>query len=223
MTITLCFKKRHKVMGHHIKLETYFAGLLQKVEWQIQEYEDTAMDTLTLCRLCVDYLQEILGELKAFIVSYPFASPEEEIHFFKELKPLIASKIIYYNSVYKIEVRFPSGSEEVQRDYLLSETDRISKSFQRNLAFYQYHRTKATYLDRQYFMRGKPDIQIIVDSFYYETDPQFSTSHDFKVAKILANELLEIYLTNRLHELERREQRTYSGAYPFTFRQLIRV
>ena len=88
------------------------------------------------------------------------------------------------------------------RDYLLSETDRISKSFQRNLAFYQYHRTKATYLDGQYFMRGKPDRQIIVDSFYYETDPQFSTSYDFKVAKILANELLEIYLTNRLHELD---------------------
>lgn len=208
MPVTLCFiKDKHKVMEHKIPLETYFAGLLQKVEWQIQEYEDTAADTLTLCRLCVDYLQEILGELKNFIISYPFASTEEEIHFFKELKPLLASKIIYYNTVYKIEVRFPSGSEEVQRDYLLSETDRISKSFQRNLAFYQYHRTKATYLDSQYFMCGKPDIQIIVDSFYYETDPQFSTSHDFKVAKILANELLEIYLTNRLHELERREQR----------------
>lgn len=191
MPVTLCFiKDKHKVMEHKIPLETYFAGLLQKVEWQIQEYEDTAADTLTLCRLCVDYLQEILGELKTFIISYPFASTEEEIHFFKELKPLLASKIIYYNTVYKIEVRFPSGSEDVQRDYLLSETDRISKSFQRNLAFYQYHRTKATYLDRQYFMRGKPDIQIIVDSFYYETDPQFSTSHDFKVAKILANELL---------------------------------
>ena len=115
------------------------------MEWQIQEYEDTAADTLTLCRLCVDYLQEILGELKTFIISYPFASTEEEIHFFKELKPLLASKIIYYNTVYKIEVRFPSGSEDVQRDYLLSETDRISRSFQRNLAFYQYHRTKATY------------------------------------------------------------------------------
>ena len=54
---------------------------------------------------------------------------------------------------------------------------------------------------------GSLTYKIIVDSFYYETDPQFSTSHDFKVAKILANELLEIYLTNRLHELERREQR----------------
>ena len=52
-------------------METYFAGLLQKVEWQIQEYEDTAADTLTLCRLCVDYLQEILGELKTFIILLP--------------------------------------------------------------------------------------------------------------------------------------------------------
>lgn len=97
MPVTLCFiKDKHKVMEHKIPLETYFAGLLQKVEWQIQEYEDTAADTLTLCRLCVDYLQEILGELKTFIISYPFASTEEEIHFFKELKPLLASKIIYY-------------------------------------------------------------------------------------------------------------------------------
>jgi len=52
MPVTLCFiKDKHKVMEHKIPLETYFAGLLQKVEWQIQEYEDTAADTLTLCRL----------------------------------------------------------------------------------------------------------------------------------------------------------------------------
>lgn len=49
MPVTLCFiKDKHKVMEHKIPLETYFAGLLQKVEWQIQEYEDTAADTLTL-------------------------------------------------------------------------------------------------------------------------------------------------------------------------------
>ena len=50
MPVTLCFiKDKHKVMEHKIPLETYFAGLLQKVEWQIQEYEDPAADTLTLC------------------------------------------------------------------------------------------------------------------------------------------------------------------------------
>ena len=191
-------------MENRIPLQTYFDNLLQRVELQIQDYEDNAGDLLTLCRLCVDYLQEVLGELKAFIITYRFASPEEEIHFFKAQKPHLVSKIIYYNTVYQTELRFPSGSIEVQKAYLRSEIDRISTFFQKNLSFYQYYRTKATYLDNK---RGKPDIQILVDNFHYETDPQFSTSYDFKTAKIIANGLLEIYLTNRLNELDKREQR----------------
>ena len=173
-------------MENRIPLQTYFDNLLQRVELQIQDYEDNAGDLLTLCRLCVDYLQEVLGELKAFIITYRFASPEEEIHFFKAQKPHLVSKIIYYNTVYQTELRFPSGSIEVQKAYLRSEIDRISTFFQKNLSFYQYYRTKATYLDNKYFLRGKPDIQILVDNFHYETDPQFSTSYDFKTAKIIA-------------------------------------
>ena len=65
------------------------------------------------------------------------------------------SKIIYYNTVYQTELRFPSGSVEVQKAYLRSEIERISAFFQKNLSFYQYYRTKATYLDNKYFLRGK--------------------------------------------------------------------
>ena len=189
------------------QIQAYFTKLLHKAEWQIQEYEEKTTDIFRLCKLAVDYLQGVLEELKAFVMAYRFSDPEEEIHFFKVQKPLIVSKIIYYNKVYQIELHFPSGSIGVQKDFILSETHRLSTFFQRNLSFYEYYRTDATYLDSKYFLRGKPDIQIIVDSFYYETDPQFSTSYDFKVAKIIANQLLEIYLTNRLNELERREQR----------------
>ena len=130
-------------MENRIPLRTYFDSLLQRVELQIQDYEDNAGDPLTLCRQCVDYLQEALGELKAFVVAYRFASPEEEIHFFKAQKPHLVSKIIYYNTVYQTELRFPSGSVEVQKAYLRSEIERISAFFQKNLSFYQYYRTKA--------------------------------------------------------------------------------
>lgn len=119
--------------------------------------------------MVVDYLQGVLEKLKAFIMAYRFESPEEEIHFFKAQKPLIVSKIIYYNTVYRIELRFPSGSMEVQKEFILSETHRLSVFFHRNLSFHEYYRTDATYLDSKYFLRGKPDIQIIVDNFYYET------------------------------------------------------
>ena len=50
-------------MENRIPLRTYFDSLLQRVELQIQDYEDNAGDPLTLCRQCVDYLQEALGEL----------------------------------------------------------------------------------------------------------------------------------------------------------------
>ena len=37
-----------------------------------------------------------------------------------------------------------------------------------------------------------------LDSYYFETDKNFATSHDFKVAKILANDLIQLYLENQL-------------------------
>ena len=129
MPVTLCFHQRNK---HKIwKTEYRSEPISQRVELQIQDYEDNAGDPLTLCRQCVDYLQEALGELKAFVVAYRFASPEEEIHFFKAQKPHLVSKIIYYNTVYQTELRFPSGSVEVQKAYLRSEIERISAFFQK--------------------------------------------------------------------------------------------
>ena len=45
MPITLCFKKRHKVMGHHIKLETYFAGLLERYKvCSLREYHSETVE-----------------------------------------------------------------------------------------------------------------------------------------------------------------------------------
>ncbi|KAA6310205.1 hypothetical protein EZS27_038454, partial [termite gut metagenome] len=79
---------------------------------------------------------------------------------------------------------------------------RIKYFFDMNFDFYHYYRSGSTHLDKYYFLRGKPDIQLILDSFYFEKDTQFSTSHDFKVSNILAYEMLTVYLNNRLSKLE---------------------
>ena len=46
-----------------------------------------------------------------------------------------------------------------------------------------------------------------LDNYYFETDTNFTTSHDFKVAKILANDLLQLYLENQLVLLENKEDK----------------
>ncbi len=66
------------------------------------------------------------------------------------------------------------------------------------MVFYSYYRTDSTHLDHTYFVRGKYDIKLGLDTFYFETDRSFSTSHDYKVAKIIANDLIEEYLSDQL-------------------------
>lgn len=114
---------------------------------------------------------------------------------------------MYYNKIYVIESKFPTGSDVAQKEYLYNELNSLTFYFSRNLDFYQYYRSKSTYLDRYYFTRNQNDLRICTDSSHIDKDPLYSTGYDFKVAKIITNELLKIYLTNRLQELERIVQR----------------
>lgn len=75
--------------------------------------------------------------------------------------------------------------------------------FDNNLDFYKYYRTNITYMDDKYFIRSNYDIKYTLDSYYFESDSRFSTSNDFKVAKILANDLIQVYIENELLNLNK--------------------
>lgn len=127
-----------------------------------------------------------------------FNNEEEEIRFFKYQKPIIVAKLIYYNAVYKIEAKKPHGRKEVLEDYFNNKLSDLKTYFDENISFYSYYRTESTYLDETYFLRGRHNIKLGLDTFYFETDHNFNTFHDYKVAKIIANDLIEEYLENQL-------------------------
>ncbi|MGV6946708.1 RteC domain-containing protein [Sphingobacterium kyonggiense] len=70
--------------------------------------------------------------------------------------------------------------------------------FTTKFILYSYYRTESTHLDETYFLRGRHNIKLGLDTYYFETDHNFNTSHDYKVAKIIANDLIEEYLENQL-------------------------
>ena len=148
----------------------------------------------------------ILGEafdcLKKFILSYEFQDAAEEIHFFKNVKPRLCAHLIYYRTIYNIEMNRPLGSIESQRKYLYKELKDIQYFTNKRLDFYRYWRSGSTSLDDIYFRRGKTDMELYLESFYYELDPKFSTNYDFKVARILANDMLHIFIRSELDTLE---------------------
>ena len=101
----------------------------------------------------------------------------------------------------KINTLLSDGGERIVKKYLNNELQKLKTYFDNNLDFYKYYRTGNNYLDFKYFVRGKFDIKLTIDSFFFEVDHNFSTSHDFKVAKILAHDLVQVYLENKLIEI----------------------
>ncbi len=116
--------------------------------------------------------------------------------------------------VYKIEMKRPNGGNRVLKKYYNNELLKLKAFFDNELEFYQYYRSGSTYLDYKYFQRGKFDIKLALDNYYFEADTDFSTSHDFKVAQILANDLIQLYLENQLIMIENKDSGEKSQRKP---------
>lgn len=150
------------------------------------------------CERAIEVILKTINNLKILVSKTSFKTEIEEIHFFKEMKPQFTSKLIYYNVIFKIEMKRPNGGNRVLKKYFNNELIKLKSFFDNELEFYKYYRSGSIYLDYKYFLRGKFDIKMSLDSYYFETDRNFSTSHDFKVAKILANDLIQLYIENQL-------------------------
>lgn len=144
----------------------------------------------------------MLEKLKTKFISHQFQNKGEEIDFFRNYKPQLASKLIYYNEIFTILSNKPIGSKKAIKNYYRTELNKLEVFFNENLEFYRYYRTGNQALDNKYFLRGKYDFRLTLDSFYFQADQRFSTSHDYKVAKILANDAIKVFLESEIQKLE---------------------
>ncbi len=168
-------------------------------------FEETGVQSELFSHYCqvIKLLELGFNNLKTLISSYSFDNPQDEIRFFKEVKPKLFSKLIYYRKVYYFETRRPTNNIESQKMYIEQEQRHIKNFFDKNIDFIQYYRSGKTILDEYYFVRGKYEFELNIESFYFERDPTFSTNYDFKVAKILANDMLASYLNAELFKLDK--------------------
>ena len=193
-----------------------FISLLKKeIDIKIEQIECSEISMIKKSLDASRILVDVFNQLKAFIISYNFRDEEEEIYFFKETKPRLCSRLIFYRKVYNIEMNRPIGVEK-QREYLCELLNDINKYNGKRLDFIRYYRSGSSHLDGFYFLRDKKDIEQYLETFYYEFDPQFSTNCDFKVAKILANDMLSAYLMHEIELLNDNRSKTSSFGFPAT-------
>ena len=189
-------------------MKSLAASLKADLDNKLSVIQAENSNQLQVAQLAIKVLINILEKLKTACLQHTFVSKSEEIEFFRDTKPQLSSQLIYYNEIYNIEISKPFGSEKTLRKYFNNELLKLENFFKDNLEFYRYYRRGNSSLDKKYFLRGKYDVRFSIDSFYFQADQRFCTSHDYKVAQILANDKIKLYLESEIAKLDNIEIQT---------------
>lgn len=148
------------------------------------------------------YIQDLLSELKAYVLIHGFSNENVEINFFKTIKPQILGKLIYYNKVYRIETTCPVSNGKMYYSYFSIQFANLKREYLEHICntyFYRYYRSGRMDRDHLYFRRGNINYHDGLNSMVFEIDSLFSTFFDYKVARIISNEMLYTYLLTKIN------------------------
>ncbi|OJV76343.1 MAG: hypothetical protein BGO34_00425 [Bacteroidia bacterium 44-10] len=185
-------------------MKEYNSEILKEVHTELEIVDmESCNISLEEAESMINFLNDCLEKMRSYFLSLDSIDSSDEICFFKEIKPEVLGFLLYFNKVHAIELKCPNGSNDTLKSYYENEQESLTYFFERNIDFYQYYRSKSTYLDEHYFLRKKKSYKLCVDSVHFVMDKHFSTGYDYKVAKIICNEMLRIYLNKKKHQIEK--------------------
>lgn len=151
---------------------------------------------------CLMEIDVTIRRLKEKVRKHQFDSIAEEVYFFKELKPKFVAEFIFYTSVLEIESNKPQNNIKMLRRYYVNQLKKLESLNDRNRDFHNYYSRGATYLDHKYFVRHSYDLKMHLPQHLYSFDDRFTTSHDFYVAKFIANKKIVSFINEQRSKME---------------------
>ena len=189
---------------------TYFKDF----EREYESLKKTSDDVLSISLEIIHYIEKKLKEIYIWLKKYVFLSVQEEVFFFKELKPRMVSKLLYYKAILKLETSLPQTKSDKKKKYENLLTD-IHLYTVNNRDVYEYYRSRSSHKDEDHFVRNSYKDIVQYDCCLINYDSRISTSHDYKMATIIANDMFANLLENKLDELE---GKIISKINPFDFK-----
>ena len=138
--------------------------VLSKILSQIQRQEDKLssqmMQTPEEAFQMTLFLKEMLCDIKCQILQAGFTDEQQEIDFFKNIKPNILGKLIYYNKIFRIETTCPVSNGKIHQSYYENQLKALKSEYKESICnedFYRYYRADSTDRDHLFFRLGQID------------------------------------------------------------------
>jgi hypothetical protein len=195
--------------------QTTFEEQTQSWQLRLQDAEARESDLLARVETCISICEESLLQLRQWVTEHSFPGKDCEIYFFKQVKPMIMARYIYYKKIYRLHIGYFNGSGLLAKERLEQELKDITRYFSDNADFYTYYRMGYTHHDELFFVRGEYKWKICPEVNHF--DAIFSTSGDGKLAELMAYELLLKYIDERLNpSVKLTESATVTASRPAT-------
>jgi hypothetical protein len=172
-------------------------ALMQSWTLRLQDAEARETDLPARLETCIRICEKSLSDLRQRVMEHSFPDRDCEIWFFKQVKPVIKARYIYYQKIHRLHTGYFNGSGLLEKERLEKELRDIARYFTDNDQFFTYYRNGYTHHDGLFFVRGQYDWKICPEVNHF--DDTFSTSFDGKLAELMANELLMKYVDGMLN------------------------
>jgi hypothetical protein len=171
--------------------------LYDTMKEKISEVEMSGKDEISKQSSYIEIVKSHTYGLKNFLYQYTFETQEEEISFFKHIKPKFVSLLLFHNDFFEIEISRPLEKEALVRHY----QDSLHKGqtfINANLELYKYYHFNYEYLDSKYFLSDcnkETGSDVMFDS-------RFCTPFDHKFCMIKAYELLREQISRCIEQVQ---------------------
>ena len=179
-------------------------------------------DALNMSVMAMQVIYGVVKQVKDYVLTNGFADINEEIVFFKELKPLLHSKLIYYMEIKEIESkRILYANKEFVRAYLIEQVERLTGYLEENIYTYKYLQLGSTFLDEALFTRKNvfymgEEIGMI--------DPDYDSMADYvDVESMNAYQMLLEYLNSEILLLDKPFSKSSKLVWHGTKRGLVEL
>jgi len=176
--------------------------LYERMMAELERCGGEADSALMAAECCAANAERAMEDLRVWVEENPFATDEEEVCFFKYIKPAFYCRLLYYKELYALELYRPRGGRKQVRKYLKKHLRLVQGRIEGQEKLHVYIRSGDRIHDQEYFLRFWRKEGFPAGTLKMEGDPGFRSVKDEEVAEIMRDDLLVEYLERELAGIE---------------------
>ena len=192
-------------------------------QYYIQQKKNVKENKLAIevLKLKLQTSKELLNVLRFNIRETMFSDNDEEINFFKYIKPKICADFINYTTQIQYHHSRSNSTNSILKNYLKNKLKKLESKKRKNLEFYRYYKQNSSYYDHLYFLRENKQLELFSADISFYLDTEFYTSHDTLAAEVVAYDLLTNFYKKEINKLKNINSGVFNDSKKFDNVELI--